>query len=114
MSEGTATSSESSDTLGIETDSLAVPDSLSVSDSLAVPDSLAVSDSLAVPDSLSVSDSLAVPDSLSVSDSLAVSDSLSVADSLAVVPPDTTQVDFVEAYHNVRIYKIQERCAGTL
>ena len=116
VSEGTATSSESSDTLGIETDSLAVPDSLSVSDSLAVPDSLAVSDSLAVPDSLSVSDSLAVPDSLSVSDSLAVSDSLSVADSLAVVPPDTTQVDFVEAYHNVRIYKsdVQVLCDSLL
>ena len=97
-------------------DSLAVPDSLSVSDSLAVPDSLAVSDSLAVPDSLSVSDSLAVPDSLSVSDSLAVSDSLSVADSLAVVPPDTTQVDFVEAYHNVRIYKsdVQVLCDSLL
>ena len=134
VSEGTATSSESSDTLGIETDSLAVsdslavadslavPDSLSVSDSLAVadslavPDSLSVSDSLAVPDSLAVSDSLAVPDSLSVSDSLAVSDSLSVADSLAVVPPDTTQVDFVEAYHNVRIYKsdVQVLCDSLL
>ena len=116
VSEGTATSSESSDTLGIETDSLAVSDSLAVADSLAVPDSLAVSDSLAVPDSLSVSDSLAVPDSLSVSDSLAVSDSLSVADSLAVVPPDTTQVDFVEAYHNVRIYKsdVQVLCDSLL
>ena len=128
VSEGTATSSESSDTLGIETDSLAVsdslavadslavPDSLAVADSLAVPDSLSVSDSLAVPDSLAVSDSLAVPDSLSVSDSLAVSDSLSVADSLAVVPPDTTQVDFVEAYHNVRIYKsdVQVLCDSLL
>ena len=146
VSEGTATSSESSDTLGIETDSLevsgvddlsdslsvadtsgspvptsapdslAVPDSLSVSDSLTVSDSLAVSDSLTVADSLAVSDSLAVPDSLSVSDSLAVSDSLSVADSLAVVPPDTTQVDFVEAYHNVRIYKsdVQVLCDSLL
>ena len=152
VSADTVTSSESSDTLGIETDSLEVsgvddlsdslsvadtsgspvptsaPDSLAVSDSLAVADSLAVpdsltaadslsvSDSLAVPDSLSVSDSLAVPDSLSVSDSLAVSDSLSVADSLAVVPPDTTQVDFVEAYHNVRIYKsdVQVLCDSLL
>ena len=98
VSEGTATSSESSDTLGIETDSLAVSDSLAVADSLAVPDSLAVSDSLSVPDSL------------------AVSDSLSVADSLAVVPPDTTQVDFVEAYHNVRIYKsdVQVLCDSLL
>ena len=146
VSEGTATSSESSDTLGIETDSLevsgvddlsdslsvadtsgspvptsaadslAVSDSLAVADSLAVPDSLAVADSLAVPDSLTAADSLAVPDSLSVSDSLAVSDSLSVADSLAVVPPDTTQVDFVEAYHNVRIYKsdVQVLCDSLL
>ena len=97
-------------------DSLAVSDSLSVSDSLTVSDSLAVSDSLTVADSLAVSDSLAVPDSLSVSDSLAVSDSLSVADSLAVVPPDTTQVDFVEAYHNVRIYKsdVQVLCDSLL
>lgn len=140
VSEGTATSSESSDTLGIETDSLEVSgvddlsdslsvadtsgspvptsaaDSLAVSDSLAVADSLAVPDSLTAADSLAVSDSLAVPDSLSVSDSLAVSDSLSVADSLAVVPPDTTQVDFVEAYHNVRIYKsdVQVLCDSLL
>ena len=97
-------------------DSLAVSDSLTVADSLAVSDSLAVADSLAVPDSLSVSDSLAVSDSLTVADSLAVSDSLSVADSLAVVPPDTTQVDFVEAYHNVRIYKsdVQVLCDSLL
>ena len=97
-------------------DSLAVPDSLAVADSLAVPDSLAAADSLAVSDSLAVADSLAVPDSLTVSDSLAVSDSLSVADSLAVVPPDTTQVDFVEAYHNVRIYKsdVQVLCDSLL
>lgn len=104
-----------SDSLAVA-DSLAVPDSLSVSDSLAVSDSLTVADSLAVSDSLTVADSLAVPDSLSVSDSLAVSDSLSVADSLAVVPPDTTQVDFVEAYHNVRIYKsdVQVLCDSLL
>lgn len=122
VSEDTATSSESSDTLGIETDSLEVPDVADLSDSLSVadtsgspvptsaPDSLAVSDSLAVPDSLSV------PDSLTAADSLAVSDSLSVADSLAVVPPDTTQVDFVEAYHNVRIYKsdVQVLCDSLL
>ncbi len=103
-------------------DSLAVPDSLSVSDSLAVadslavPDSLSVSDSLTVSDSLAVADSLAVSDSLTVADSLAVPDSLSVADSLAVVPPDTTQVDFVEAYHNVRIYKsdVQVLCDSLL
>ena len=134
VSADTVTSSESSDTLGIETDSLAVSGSLSVSDSLTVADSLAVSDSLtaadslavsdsltaadslAVSDSLAVADSLAVSDSLTVADSLAVPDSLSVADSLAVVPPDTTQVDFVEAYHNVRIYKsdVQVLCDSLL
>ena len=146
VSADTVASSESSDTLGTASDSMAVfgtadmsdslsvadtsgspvpigaPDSLAVSDSLTVADSLAVSDflavadSLAVPDSLSVSDSLAVSDSLTVADSLAVSDSLSVADSLAVVPPDTTQVDFVEAYHNVRIYKsdVQVLCDSLL
>lgn len=97
-------------------DSLAVADSLAVPDSLSVSDSLTVSDSLAVSDSLTVADSLAVSDSLTVADSLAVPDSLSVADSLAVVPPDTTQVDFVEAYHNVRIYKsdVQVLCDSLL
>ena len=146
VSADTVTSSESSDTLGTAADSMAVlgtpdmsdslsvadtsgspvpssaPDSLAVSDSLSVPDTLSVSDSLAVSDSLTaadslaVSDSLSVPDTLSVADSLAVSDSLTVADSLAVVPPDTTQVDFVEAYHNVRIYKsdVQVLCDSLL
>lgn len=110
VSEGTATSSESSDTLGIETDSLEV----SGVDDLS--DSLSVADTSGSPVPIGAPDSLAVPDSLSVSDSLAVSDSLSVADSLAVVPPDTTQVDFVEAYHNVRIYKsdVQVLCDSLL
>lgn len=104
-----------SDSLSVS-DSLAVADSLAVPDSLSVPDSLAVADSLAVSDSLTAADSLAVSDSLAVPDSLSVSDSLSVADSLAVVPPDTTQVDFVEAYHNVRIYKsdVQVLCDSLL
>lgn len=140
VSADTVASSESSDTLGTASDSMAVfgtadmsdslsvadtsgspvpigaPDSLAVSDSLAAADSLAVSDSLTVADSLAVPDSLSVSDSLAVSDSLTVSDSLSVADSLAVVPPDTTQVDFVEAYHNVRIYKsdVQVLCDSLL
>ena len=110
VSEGTATSSESSDTLGIETDSLEV----SGVDDLS--DSLSVADTSGSPVPTSAPDSLAVSGSLSVSDSLAVSDSLSVADSLAVVPPDTTQVDFVEAYHNVRIYKsdVQVLCDSLL
>ena len=122
VSEGTATSSESSDTLGIETDSLEVSgvddlsDSLSVADTSGSPVPTSAPDSLAVSDSLTVADSLAVSDSLTVADSLAVPDSLSVADSLAVVPPDTTQVDFVEAYHNVRIYKsdVQVLCDSLL
>ena len=60
----------------------------------------------AVMDSLEVRDSLAVMDSLFVNDSLFVQDSLSSSDSLDVPPPpDTTQVSFVEAYHDVRIFK---------
>ena len=58
----------------------------------------------------SASDSLAVPDSLAASDSLAI------PDSLAALPPDTTLVDFVEAYHNVKIFKsdIQVMCDSLL
>ena len=116
VSEGTATSSESSDTLGIETDSLEVSGVDDLSDSLSVADTSGSPVPTSAPDSLSVSDSLSAPDSLTAADSLAVSDSLSVADSLAVVPPDTTQVDFVEAYHNVRIYKsdVQVLCDSLL
>ena len=91
------------------------PDTVSAADSLVVPDSLAVpavSDSLvlAVPDSVVAADSLAAPDSLALTDSLAV------IDSLAMVPPDTTQVDFVEAYHRVKIYKsdVQVLCDSLL
>lgn len=54
-------------------------------------------------------DSLAVlRDSSAFADSLALTDSLAVADSLAaveIVPPDTTKIGFLEALHNVRIYK---------
>ena len=58
----------------------------------------------------SASDSLAVPDSLAASDSLAI------PDSLAALPPDITLVDFVEAYHNVKIFKsdIQVMCDSLL
>ena len=44
------------------------------------------------------------------------SDSLAVPDSLAALPPDTTLVDFVEAYHNVKIFKsdIQVMCDSLL
>ena len=110
VSEGTATSSESSDTLGTAADSMAVLGTADMSDSLSV------ADTSGSPVPTSAPDSLAVSDSLAAADSLAVSDSLSVADSLAVVPPDTTQVDFVEAYHNVRIYKsdVQVLCDSLL
>lgn len=44
------------------------------------------------------------------------SDSLAIPDSLAALPPDTTLVDFVEAYHNVKIFKsdIQVMCDSLL
>jgi len=57
-------------------------------------------------DSLSVTkDSLASADSLGALDSLGVTDSLSVADTVEVAPPDTTEIGFLEALRNVRIYK---------
>ena len=49
-----------------------------------------------------------VRDSSLFAGGLAVTDSLAVADSLTeteVVPPDTTKIGFLEALHNVRIYK---------
>lgn len=64
------------------------------------------------------SDTLSAPDSLQApSDTLSVPDSLQTApDSLAVPPPDTTLVDFVEAYHHVKIFKsdIQVMCDSLL
>ena len=177
VSEGTAISSESSDTLGIETDSLEVSGVDDLSDSLSVADTSGSPVPTSAPDSLSsglpysggfpcssglplsfglprgggFSCSSGLPLSFGLPCSsgfplsfglpcssgfplsfgfpcgfglplssgftgFAVSDSLSVADSLAVVPPDTTQVDFVEAYHNVRIYKsdVQVLCDSLL
>ena len=70
-------------------------------------DSLAETDSLAAGlDSLGVTDSLAVGlDSLGVTDSLAAGlDSLAVTDSVAV-SPDTTDIGFVIALRNVKIYR---------
>ena len=58
----------------------------------------AVADSLKVNDSLSMNDSLT---SLDIADSLAVVDSVEVE----VVQPDTTKIGFLEALHNVRIFK---------
>lgn len=48
-------------------------------------------------------DTLAVSDSLAVADSLAVGDSLSIRDTVPVI--DSTEIYFLEAYHNVLIYK---------
>ena len=67
-------------------------------------------------------DSSAVQDSLSISGGgmPGVTDSLAVQDSVAVdsaaVQLDTTEVSFVEAYHNVRIYRndMQVRCDSML
>ena len=75
-------------------------------------DSLQHSDSLQLSDSLSVqSDSLMVAaDSLSFpADSLGImADSLAVADSSALVPPqDTTEIGFVTALRNVKVYREQ-------
>ena len=64
----------------------------------------AVDDSLKVNDSLSLNDSLT---SLNIADSLAVVDSLAAVDTVEVevVQPDTTKIGFLEALHNVRIFK---------
>lgn len=58
-------------------------------------------------DSIGMNASPAVRDSIAVSDSLAVTDSLAVqADTVEVLPPkDTTEIGFLEALKNVRIYK---------
>lgn len=76
------------------------------SDSLQHSDSLQLSDSLSVQaDSLMVAaDSLAFPaDSLGI-----MADSLAVADSSALVPPpDTTEIGFVTALRNVKVYREQ-------
>ncbi len=71
-------------------------------DSVSSQDSL----SLSVSDSLMRSNSLAHPDSLSLSDSLAVVDTAALADTVEMAPPlDTTQVSFVTALGNVKVYR---------
>lgn len=63
-------------------------------------------ETLDIPEPMAVSGSLSAADSLSAKDTVAVSDSVSLSDSVAVPPPpDTTQVSFVQAYHDVRIFK---------
>lgn len=73
-------------------------------------DPLAISpplDSLRLRDSLAVSlDSLAITDTLGIADSLAIADPLLQTDSLTVqAPKDTTEIGFLEAIRDVRIYK---------
>lgn len=53
---------------------------------------------------LPMTDSLAVTDSVP-SMGLSMTDSLAVSDTVEVIPPDTTRIGFLEALHNVRIYK---------
>lgn len=59
---------------------------------------------------------LVVRDSLQVSDSLVVSDSLQVSDSLVAAPLDTTEINFLEAYHSVKVYTTdnQVKCDSLL
>ena len=53
-----------------------------------------------------VKDSVMVSDSLAVMDSLALGDTLALADTLVTEPPkDSTRIGFLEALHNVRIFK---------
>lgn len=53
---------------------------------------------------LPMTDSLATKDSVPSMD-LPMTDSLAVSDTVEVIPPDTTRIGFLEALHNVRIYK---------
>lgn len=89
-------------------DSLSVvPDSLSSAVALPERDSLMLTDSLSAPDSLSVPDSLMAPDSLTVPELSSVADTMALADSVSAVyvEPDTTEIGFVRALRNVKIYK---------
>ena len=81
-------------------------------------DEPAIKKTEAVQEKLMLPDSLAVRDSLMVADSLALTDSLGVVDSLAVMEPpkDSTNIGFLEAVKNVRIYKkdMQVTCDSLL
>lgn len=59
---------------------------------------------------------LVVSDSLQVADSLLIRDSLKVSDSLEVEPLDTTEINFLEAYHSVKVYTTdnQVKCDSLL
>lgn len=77
-----------------------------VADSLAAGgDSLMTADSLVPGDSLALTDSLAFTDSLAIPDSLALTDSLALSDSLAEPELGTTNIGFVVALRNVKIYR---------
>ena len=62
-------------------------------------------ESIPLPDSLALSGSLALPDSLAVGDSLGLRDTLSLKAQLIEPPKDTTEIGFLEAINDVRIYK---------
>ena len=68
---------------------------------------MAVADSLKTVqvDSVQTTDSLMLTDSLMSTDSLMTLDSLALTDTVAIVPPDTTEIGFLEAIGRVRIYK---------
>lgn len=54
---------------------------------------------------INVADSASVADSIAAAASIAKADSIALADSLANILPDTTRVIFLDAYHDVKIYK---------
>ncbi len=72
-------------------------------DSLAVKDT--VTDSLSVSDSLFLADPLAAADSLAAGIPLSAADSLAVSDTLAVKQLDTTEIGFLTALRNVKLYR---------
>ena len=72
-------------------------------DSLAVKDT--VTDSLSVSDSLFLADPLAAADSLAAASPLSAADSLAVSDTLAVKQLDTTEIGFLTALRNVKLYR---------
>lgn len=91
--------------LSTAADSLTIP---SASDSSAVVSADSSASYVPAPaDSLSAYAGKAPADSIGVSTGIgSVSDSLAVADSaVAVVPPDTTEIGFVTALRNVKIYR---------
>ena len=75
-------------------------------------DSLAAIRAKFVADSTAVADSIAAVRSKFVADSTARADSIRIADSLAALPKDSTQLGFLTALRNVKLYRddIQMTC----